>query len=221
MKKAVFFALLVSFGSSSLATLATTAFANEAASEAQATEKKAGDPAKGQKLSATCAACHGADGNSVNPDWPKIAGQGSAYLEKQLHDFRADKRTDPTMTAMAKGIQSDADIADLVAYFSSQKMKPGSANKDKLAAGEALYRGGNLTSGVAACTGCHGPSGKGNPAAKFPRLSGQHAKYVVKQLKVFKSGARNNDSGKMMRNIAVKMTDAEMEAVAEYIAGLH
>ncbi len=216
MKKAVFFALFVSFAFSA-SLFSVTATANEA----ESTAKKAGDATNGQKLSATCAACHGADGNSVNPEWPKLAGQHASYIEKQLHDFRADKRADPVMSAQAKGIKSDADIADLAAYFSSKKTKLGSADPDKVALGEAIYRGGNLTSGVAACSGCHSPDGAGNPAAKFPRIAGQQAKYVVKQLKSFKSGSRNNDPGKMMRNVALKMTDAEMQAVAEYIAGLH
>ena len=182
--------------------------------------KKMGDATKGKALSATCAACHGADGNSVNPECPKLAGQGEAYLVKQLHDYRADKRSNATMTAMAKGIKSDEDVADLAAYFSSSKAKPGTANKEKIAAGEAIYKGGVMASGVAACAGCHGPTGSGNPAAKFPKISGQHAKYTVAQLHEFKIGKRANDSGKMMRNIALKMTDAEMEAVAEYISGL-
>ncbi len=200
------FALFACLGMSSLA------MANE--------PTNVGDAAKGKVLSATCAACHGADGNSVNPAWPKLAGQGEGYLAKQLADFRSDKRNDPTMTAMAKGIASDADIKDLVAYFSGQKAKAGTANKEKVAAGKAIYKGGNLTTGVAACAACHGPTGSGNVAAKFPKISGQHPKYVVAQLKAFKSGKRANDTGKMMRNIAKNMTDAEMDAVAEYISGL-
>ena len=211
MKKLTIFALVACFG------INTAVMANTPA-EGSA---KAGDATKGKTLSAVCAACHGTDGNSVNPDWPKIAGQGEAYLTKQLHDFRSDKRSDPTMTAMAKGIASDADIADLVAYFSGQKDKTGTANKEKIAEGEAIYKGGIMSSGVAACAACHGPSGSGNPAAKFPKISGQHTKYTVTQLKAFKSGKRANDTGKMMRNVALKMTDAEMDAVAEYIAGLH
>ena len=206
MNKLMKLALLACLGVSSLA------MANE--------PTNVGDAAKGKVLSATCAACHGADGNSVNPDWPKLAGQGEGYLAKQLADFRSDKRKDPTMTAMAKGIASDADIKDLVAYFSGQKAKPGTANKEKVAAGKAIYKGGNLTTGVAACAACHGPTGSGNVAAKFPKVSGQHAKYIVAQLKAFKSGKRANDAGKMMRNIAKNMTDAEMDAVAEYISGL-
>ena len=202
------FVLVVSLGIYSLA------MANEPAA------KVAGDATKGKALSAVCAACHGADGNSVNPVWPKIAGQGEAYIIKQLTDFRADTRAEATMTPMAKGIASDEDVLHLAAYFSSQKTKLGTANKDKIALGEAIYKGGNLTSGVAACSACHGPTGSGNEAAKFPQIAGQHTKYTLIQLKAFKAGTRNNDSGKMMRNIAKNMTEKEMDAVAEYISGL-
>ena len=208
MKKSVLFALATFFSATTMVS------ANEPA-------KKEADAANGKVISATCAACHGADGNSVNPAWPKLAGQGEAYLMKQLVDFRSDKRSDPSMSAMAKGIKSDSDVADLSAYYASQKAKSGTANKDLIAEGQAIYRGGVMSSGVAACAACHGPSGSGNAAAKFPKISGQHATYTINQLKAFKTGKRSNDTGKMMRNIALKMTDAEMEAVAEYIAGLH
>ena len=184
-------------------------------------DKKMGDASKGKALSATCAACHGADGNSTNPEWPKLAGQNEAYLVKQLMDYRSGKRTNATMNAMAKGIPSDQAVRDISAYFASSKAKPGSAaDKDKLALGEQIYRGGVMESGVAACSGCHSPNGAGNPAAKFPKISGQHAQYTIAQLKQFKSEARANDAGKMMRNVALKMTDSQMEAVAEYISGL-
>lgn len=204
MKKAIFFTLVTCFASSTLL----------------ANESPKGDATKGKTLSAVCAACHGADGNSVNPDWPKIAGQGEAYLIKQINDFREDKRTEATMTPMAKGIASDEDVAHLAAYYSSQKVKLGTANKEKVALGEAIYKGGVMSSGVAACAACHGPTGNGNTAAKFPQIAGQHTKYTITQLKAFKAGSRNNDTGKMMQNVALKMTDAEMDAVAEYIAGL-
>lgn len=195
-----------------IACLGSTVMANESL--------KVGDATKGKEVSTTCVACHGADGNSVNPGWPKLAGQGEGYLVKQLTDYRSNKRNDPTMTAMAKGIASDADVRNLAAYYASQKAKAGTANKEKVAAGEAIYKGGNLTTGVAACAACHSPTGSGNVAAKFPKIAGQHAKYTVTQLKAFKSGKRANDVGKMMRNIAKNMTDAEMDAVAEYISGL-
>lgn len=207
MKKIAIFSLIAILGMSTVAT------ANE-------TKKSSGDASKGKTLSAVCAACHGADGNSANPDWPKIAGQGEAYLIKQIKDFREDARVEATMTPMAKGIASDEDVLHLAAYYASQKTKLGTADKDKVALGEAIFRGGVLSSGVAACTGCHGPTGSGNPAAKFPQIAGQHAKYTVTQLKAFKSGKRSNDVNKMMQNVAKKMTDTEIEAVAEYISGL-
>lgn len=207
MKKVVLLALVACFTSSIVT-------ANES-------HKTHGDAGKGKVLSASCAACHGADGNSANPAWPKLAGQGQAYLVKQLNDFRQDKRADPTMTGQAKGIASDEDVMHLAAYFSSNTIKAGTAKKDKLDLGRAIYKGGVMSSGVAACAACHGPSGDGNTAAKFPKISGQHSQYTINQLKSFKAGKRENDNGKMMRNVALKMTDAEMEAVAEYIAGLH
>ncbi len=181
----------------------------------------AGDAAKGKTLTATCVACHGADGNSVNPIWPKIAGQGEEYIIKQLTDFRSGARVDSTMTPMAKAIQSDDDIPHIAAYFASQKQKPGVADEKLAKEGGDLFKGGKMSSGVTACAACHGVTGEGNAKAKFPKISGQHNKYLIKQLKAFKAGTRTNDPGKMMQNIAAKMTDADMNAVAEFVAGLH
>lgn len=178
-----------------------------------------GNAEAGKTKSATCAACHGADGNSVNPEWPKLAGQHPGYIMKQLTNFKNDQRVNPTMTPMAKPL-SDADMADLAAYFSSQARKPGEADQSKVALGGQIYKGGNNATGVAACAACHGPTGAGNPAAGFPSLNGQQVTYIKNQLNNFRSGARANDAGKMMRNIAAGMTDAEMSAVAEYISGL-
>ena len=206
MKKSVLFALVACFVSS--VTLASDAAVK-------------GDPAKGKAVSVVCSACHGADGNSVNPDWPKIAGQGEAYLAKQINDFRHNKRAEATMTPMAMGIASDEDVLHLAAYFASQSITSGTANKDKVALGEAIYKGGIMAKGVAACSACHGPSGAGNEAAKFPQIAGQHSKYTGTQLKAFRAGTRNNDVGKMMRGVVERMSDTEIEAVAEYIAGLH
>ena len=180
----------------------------------------AGDAAAGKAKSASCAGCHGADGNSVNPEWPNLAGQGDGYLAKQLHDFKGGLRENATMAPMAAPL-TDEDMQDLAAYFSSQSGKQGAADKSLVDLGEKIYRGGNPSSGVAACLGCHGPAGAGNPAAKFPALSGQHAKYVENQLVAFKSGARGNDAGKMMRSVAGKMTEKEIQAVAAYVQGLH
>lgn len=179
----------------------------------------AGDAAAGKAKSTTCAGCHNADGNSANPEWPKLAGQHAGYIVKQLHDFKAGDRKNAMMAPMAAPL-SDQDMADLAAYFSSQEMKGGKADPALVEKGKQIYQGGNMGTGVAACMGCHGPTGTGNPAANFPRLAGQHAKYTVIQLKAFKKGERANDAGKMMQNIASKMTDAEMEAVASYIEGL-
>jgi cytochrome c553 len=180
----------------------------------------AGDAAKGKTLTAACVACHGADGNSVNPIWPKIAGQSEEYITKQLTDFRSGARVDATMTAMAKAIASDDDIPHIAAYFASQKQKPGVADEKLVRAGGDLFKGGKSSSKVTACAACHGVTGNGNAKAKFPRISGQHNKYIVNQLIAFKSGKRANDPGKMMQDIAANMTDADMVAVAEFITGL-
>ncbi|HFC91441.1 MAG TPA: cytochrome c4 [Leucothrix mucor] len=179
-----------------------------------------GDAAKGKALTGSCVACHGADGNSVNPIWPKLAGQSEEYLIKQLNDFRSGERIDATMTAMAKAIASDDDIPHIAAYFASQKQKPGVADDKLVDAGRQLYKGGRSSSKVTACAACHGVTGNGIAKAKFPKISGQHNKYIVKQLKAFKAGKRANDPGKMMRNIAYNMTDSDMKAVAEFITGL-
>jgi cytochrome c553 len=196
--------------------IASVAALASLASVAQA----AGDATAGKAKSAACAGCHGADGNSMNPMWPTLAGQHPDYIAKQLAEFKSGVRVDPTMAGMAAPL-SEQDMADLAAYFSSQQAKVGTTPEDKLEAGQTVYRAGNAASGVPACAACHGPNGAGNAQAKFPSLSGQHSTYVVKALKDFRSGARANDAGQMMRNIAVKMTDAEIDAVAAYVQGLH
>lgn len=180
----------------------------------------AGDAAAGKTKSATCAACHMADGNSVNPIWPKLAGQHPDYIAKQIGDFKSGARKDPTMTAMAAPL-SDQDALDLAAYFSSQTMSGGATKPELEKQGERLYRAGNTATGVSACTACHGPTGMGNPQAKFPRVGGQQVDYVVKQLKDFRGGVRANDPNSMMRDVAMKMSDQEIEAVASYLSGLH
>jgi cytochrome c553 len=179
----------------------------------------AGDAAAGKTKSATCVACHMTDGNSVNPVWPKLAGQHYDYLVKQLSDFRAGDRSDPTMTAMVAPL-NDQDVLDLAAYFSSQTMAPGAANPDLVEQGEMLYTQGNPDSGVAACAGCHGITGVGMAQAKFPQIGSQHPDYLKKQLTDFRAGVRGNDPNGMMRDVAMKLTDAEIEAVASYMAGL-
>lgn len=180
----------------------------------------AGNAAAGEKKSAACMGCHGPKGNSLNPVWPKLAGQGAGYLVKQMADFKSGARKDPIMAGQAAGLSSQ-DIADLAAYFSAQKISAASTDKSKLTLGQNIYRGGNKEKGVAACSACHGPTGAGNPAAKFPALGSQQPAYAVKAMKDFRTGARSNDDGKMMRDIAGRMSDKEIEAVASYIAGLH
>jgi len=179
-----------------------------------------GDAASGKEKSTTCAGCHGADGNSVNPEWPKLAGQGDNYLDKQMQDFKSGARTNAMMAPMVAAL-SEQDMANLSAFYASQTVQAGSADEKLVDLGQKIYRGGNPASGVAACIGCHAPTGAGNPAAGFPSLSGQHAKYVENQLNAFKSGERSNDAGKMMRIIASKMSEKEIKAVASYVQGLH
>lgn len=185
------------------------------------TTQAAGDADAGQAKAQVCFSCHGVNGNSANPIWPKLAGQHEAYIAKQLADFKAgDQRNDPLMMGQVMSL-SPQDMADLAAFFAKQKPSPGSADEAKISMGEKLYRGGNKATGVSACIACHGPTGAGNPAARYPMLSGQHAAYTIKSLKDFRSVTRKNDPGKMMQNIAARMTDAEIEAVSSYMQGLH
>ncbi|HET9844021.1 MAG TPA: cytochrome c [Gammaproteobacteria bacterium] len=179
--------------------------------------------AQGFDKASTCVACHGPDGNSVVPMWPKIAGQHLPYLVKQLKDYRLGEngpRFDPQMYSMVMQL-TDEDILQLAQYYAGLKQTPGKALADYLELGQRIYRGGLLEKGISACTACHGPNGMGNDLAGFPRLSGQHAAYTESQLKRFKDGQRKNDKNSIMRDIAVRMSDEEMKAVSEYIAGLH
>lgn len=181
----------------------------------------AGDPEAGKSKAASCAACHGADGNSVNPEWPKLAGQHEGYLVKQLTYFKHGERDNDTMKGMSAGL-SERDREDLAAFYASQKASIGAADPELVVLGQKLYRSGNAESGVAPCMGCHGPSGAGNPAADYPALRGQHAKYVENQMHGFASGTRHNENAiKMMQILASRMTNREIQAVASYIQGLH
>jgi len=179
-----------------------------------------GNASIGKGKAAACAACHGADGNSPSDMFPKLAGQGEAYLVKQLQDFKSGARNNAIMAPMVATL-SEEDMADLAAYFSSQKIAPGAVSEELAEAGEQVFRGGNKESGLPACMACHGPTGAGVPAAKWPALSGQHAAYVEAQLKAFSEGTRNNDLNSMMRDIAGKLTPEEMKAVSAYVSGLH
>ena len=181
----------------------------------------AGDPAKAQRIvNQVCAACHGIDGNSPLSLNPSLAGQHPEYLLKQLAEFKSGTRSNPVMAGMVANLSPD-DMRNLAAYYSSQIPKQmGAKDKDLVAQGRKLYRGGNPSNSVAACAGCHSPNGSGIPA-QYPRLASQHADYVAAQLKAFRAGDRANDPNQMMRATAVKLTDKEIAALAEYISGLH
>lgn len=179
----------------------------------------AADIEAGKAKTLVCASCHGADGNSVNPIWPKLAGQHASYIAKQLTEFKTGKRSDPTMNGMA-AILNETDIVNVAAYYASQKTSKGAFNDSLLEQGENIYRGGITETAVAACMGCHSPSGDGNGLAAYPSLKGQHATYITAQLQKFKDQTRTNDAGNMMRNVANRMSKAEMDAVAAYIAAL-
>jgi cytochrome c553 len=176
------------------------------------------DVAQGQaKFTAVCAACHNADGNSAVPANPKLAQQHPEYLVKQLQEFKAGKRASPIMQGFASQL-SDSDMKNLAYWVASQKAKPGFAkDRELVTTGERIYRGGIAERHIAACAGCHGPNGAGVPA-QFPRLSGQHADYTVAQLAAFRDGVRKNST--QMADVAAKLNDREIKAVADYIAGL-
>jgi cytochrome c553 len=181
--------------------------------------------AKGQKIaSETCAACHASDGNSPAAANPKLAGQFSEYLHRQLVSFKPQggkkaERENAVMAGMVAPLSSD-DMRNVAAYYAAQKLKPAAAkDKDLAALGQKLYRGGNAATGTPACAGCHGPAGAGMPA-QYPRLSGQFPEYIAEQLKQFRAGTRANDPNGMMRGVAAKLSDREIQAVAEYAAGL-
>jgi cytochrome c553 len=179
----------------------------------------AGSVEAGQLKSATCGACHGMDGNSPSPEWPNLAGQHAGYIEKQLRAFKSGERKNDLMAPMAM-ILSDEDMADLAAYFASQKVRGGETEPSKLALGERVYRAGNVQKGVIACAGCHGPNGRGNPLSGYASIHGQHAVYVANQLRAYKSGARATDPNQMMRSIAALLSEEEIDAVASYVQGL-
>jgi cytochrome c553 len=179
----------------------------------------AGDPKAGEAKSAVCLACHGPNGNSLVPTWPKLAGQHPEYIYKQLMDFKSEARKNEQMSPQVIPL-NEQDFADLAAYFASQTQAPGVADPAAVELGGRIYRGGNPASGVPACSGCHGPAGSGVGLAKFPRIGGQHATYVDQTLKYFRDGARANDPNGMMRGVSARMTDAEIAAVSQFVQGL-
>ena len=180
----------------------------------------AGDPEAGKNKSTPCAACHGVDGNSTNPEWPKLAQQGAPYLEAQLKLFRDGLRKNALMSPQAANL-TDEDIEDLAAYYSSQTGTPGAAEEDKVELGQAIYRGGIIAKGVPACSACHSPNGAGNPVSKYPRVSGQHAAYTASMLKAYRAIELDYPSAEVMVGVTERLTDKEIEALASYMQGLH
>ncbi len=182
-------------------------------------------------MTAVCAACHGADGNSAAATFPKLAGQNAKYLLKQLNDIQSGARPIPTMIGQLDNMSAD-DLAAIADFYASQAPTGGQADPDKVELGQKIYRAGNSKTGVAACAACHGARGDGNGPAGFPSLAGQHADYIASSLRAFRIGSENtleenpagrtNDGdGRMMRDVAARMSDNEIDAVASYIAGLY
>ena len=182
-----------------------------------------GDATAGQTKSAICAACHGADGNSMVPNWPKLAGQHEQYLVRQATLIKSGARMVPEMAGITPGL-SEQDILDISAYFASQSIAGGVADEALVELGERIYRAGNAKSGVPACMACHGPAGEGNPLSGYPALAGQHAVYTAKMLTGFRAGENWGDTdapSNIMNGSAAELTDEEIAAVASYIQGLH
>lgn len=186
-----------------------------------ANEALTGDADAGAAKAATCGACHGADGNSVNPQWPSLAGQNASYIAATLQAFKNGSRSDVLMGAQAAAL-NEQDIVDLAAYFAAQTPARRAADPALAEAGARLYRGGNIEQEISACMACHGPTGRGNAPAAYPALAGQHAVYTTKQLNDYKSGARKSDGdSRIMRNITARLNQDEIEAVAAYMQGLY
>ena len=182
-----------------------------------------GDASAGQGKAAICAACHGADGNSVVPNWPKIAGQHANYLQRQLGLIKSGNRPVPEMAGIVMSL-SDQDMADIAAYFSTQTTRAGLTDEALRSNGERLYRAGNAETDVPACMSCHGPVGEGNPLSGYPSLAGQHSVYSEKMLSGFRAGHRWGDddtNSTIMTGVSNRLTDAEIKAVSSYIQGLH
>lgn len=182
-----------------------------------------GDAEAGQQKSATCAACHGADGNSAVAMWPKIAGQHEQYLVRHINLIKSNARPVPEMYGIAQTL-SDQDILDLAAYYTSQTMSPGAADESLVPLGKKIYLAGNPEAGVPSCASCHGPTGQGNPYAGYPWLSGQHATYTTSMLNKYRDGTvwgPDDANSAVMVGVAKGLSDEEIAAVASYIEGLH
>ncbi len=182
----------------------------------------AGDAEAGKTKAAACGGCHGMDGNSMVPTFPKLAGQGETYIAKQLVEFKANTtRKNDMMLGMAAAL-SEQDMADIGAFYATQKLAgPAPADADKAAAGKQLYKGGDLTNGIPACQACHGPKGGGVAGSGYPQVGGQYVDYTLAQLKAFRDGTRMNDDKALMRSIVKDLSDEQLEALANYIATLN
>ena len=183
----------------------------------------AGDAAAGQAKAVTCSACHGVDGNSTVPMWPKLAGQHESYLVRQLILVQSGKREIPEMTALVSNL-TEQDMADISAYYASQVTAPGIAETGKLQLGQSVYRAGNPETGTPSCSSCHGPNGQGNPVSGYAVLAGQHAAYIDKSLKKFRAtNAYGEDDlpSAVMSGVVRLLSDEEIAALSSYIQGLH
>jgi cytochrome c553 len=189
----------------------------------QAQSQSEGDAAIGQSKAAICAACHAADGNSMVPQWPKLAGQHAAYVERQTILIKSGARPVPEMVGIV-ATMSDQDFADVAAFFATQKNNGGVADETLSAQGEQLWRAGNAETGVPACMACHGPGGEGNPLSGYPALAGQHGVYTSKMLERFRDGenwGEKDASSHVMNGVAARLSDEEIAAVASFIQGLY
>jgi cytochrome c553 len=194
-----------------------------------ASAQDAGDATAGATKAATCTACHGLNGNSANPEWPVLAGQNANYLRDQIGRFRTGKRVNPLMLPMVQSL-TDQDVADLAAFFSAQTPTGNEADPSYWKAGEKLYRGGNAARNIPACMACHGPVGRGNPAAGFPAVQAQHSVYTVKQLTDYAGNTRYSKDEKgnvqagpnaqMMITVASRLTAEDRRDLASYIQGM-
>ena len=192
-----------------------------ASDKAEIKAVKRGDPQAGSELVATCAGCHGADGNSIVGQWPTLAGQRESYTLAQLIHVQKGERMIESMMGLLDNYSEDQ-LRDIAAFYAAQEVKVGQADSINFELGQRIYRAGNLSNGVPACTGCHGPQGKGVESAGYPMLSGQKAEYVVTSLVAYKNGERvHSSNAKIMQGIAARLTTEEIRAVANYVSGLY
>jgi len=192
-----------------------------ASEKAEIKAVKRGDPQAGSELVATCAGCHGADGNSIVGQWPTLAGQRESYTLAQLIHVQKGERMIESMMGLLDNYSEDQ-LRDIAAFYAAQEVKVGQADSINFELGQRIYRAGNLSNGVPACTGCHGPQGKGVESAGYPMLSGQKAEYVVTSLVAYKNGERvHSSNAKIMQGIAARLTTEEIRAVANYVSGLY